>query len=642
MCGIAGIVRQEGITERDQTAVRRMVAAMVHRGPDDEGFSFGSQAAIGMRRLAIIDVPGGHQPIANEDGSVSVVFNGEIYNHRQLRERLDATGRHRFKTSSDTEVLVHLYEDMGRDLLDLLEGMFAFCIVDTRNGTALLARDRFGEKPLFFSVNSQGFAFSSELPALLEAPWVSRRANLDSLRHYLASGFVRGPATAFQDIRELEPGSWMEIGRGRLSSGTFGATPAPRGTTFADEIEAAEALQGTILQAIRRQMAADVPVGAFLSGGIDSSTVVAAMQRVHSQPVRTFTARFEHTLYDESPVAREVARHLGTEHHEIVITNGGFEEEDLRRVVRHVGQPFSDSSAIPTYHVCRQIRENVKVCLSGDGGDEMFAGYPLFQWLLRVDDIAARLPAGLARECARFLRQLASLPGADRWRPLRRLWRGLEVAALPARARLSHASRLFQDDELDAVCRPELAKRVTASSPAAAPHAYETGASRLRELMQERIEGSLRDDMLVKVDRMSMAASLEVRAPMLDAGMVDFASRLPDHWLIRGGVGKHILREAVRGWLPDIVFSHPKSGFSIPLHMFQNAAYEAACRDLLLSDRVPIVRDLLDSDATRTIVARGLAQKHDTAERTVYRSSHQLWSLLNLAAWADEFKVVAA
>jgi asparagine synthase (glutamine-hydrolysing) len=640
MCGIAGIVRQEGITEGDQIAVRRMVTSMVHRGPDDEGFCFGSQAAIGMRRLAIIDVPGGHQPIANEDGFVSVVFNGEIYNHRQLRERLDATGRHRFKTSSDTEVLVHLYEDMGRDLLDLLEGMFAFCIVDTRRGTALLARDRFGEKPLFFSVKGQGFAFSSELPALLEAPWVSRRANLDSLRHYLESGFVRGPATAFQDIQELEPGSWMEISQGRLTSGTFGVTAAPRSTTFTDEIEAAEALQGTILRAIRRQMAADVSVGAFLSGGIDSSTVVAAMQRVHSQPVRTFTARFEHSLYDESAVAREVARHLGTEHHEIVITNGGFEEEDLRRVVRHVGQPFSDSSAIPTYHVCRQIRESVKVCLSGDGGDEMFGGYPLFQWLLRVDDVAARVPARLSRECARFLRFFASLPGAGRWYSLRRLWRGLEVAALPPRARLSHASRLFQDNELDAVCRPALAKRVTSST--APPRAYETGASRLRELMQERIEGSLREDMLVKVDRMSMAASLEVRAPMLDAGMADFASRLPDHWLIRDGVGKHILREAVRGWLPEIVFSHPKTGFSIPLHMFQNTAYDAACRDLLLSDRVPVVRDLLDGQAMRTIVSRGLAQKQDTAERSVYRSSHQLWSLLNLAAWADEFKVVAA
>jgi asparagine synthase (glutamine-hydrolysing) len=640
MCGIAGIVRREGVTENDRTAVRRMVASLVHRGPDDEGFCFGSGAAIGMRRLAIIDVPGGHQPMTNEDGSVSVVFNGEIYNHPQLRQRLEATGRHTFKTRSDTEVLVHLYEDLGRDLLGALEGMFAFCIVDTRRGTALLARDRFGEKPLFFSAGGHGLAFSSELPALLDAPWVSRRANPGALRHYLETGFVRAPATAFHDIQELEAGSWMEIRDGCISTGSFAVAPARPGPTFTNENEAAEALQATIRQAIRRQMAADVPVGAFLSGGIDSSTVVAAMQREHSQPIRTFTARFEDALYDESPVARAVAKHLGTEHHEIVITNGGFEEDDLRRVVRHVGQPFSDSSAIPTFHVCRQIRESVKVCLSGDGGDEVFAGYPLFQWLLRVDDVAARVPAGVARECARFVRHLASMPGADRWRPLRRLWRGLEVAAVPARARLSHASRLFQDDELDAICRPAFGRRQ--AEAAARPHAYQSGASRLRDLMRQRIEGSLREDMLVKVDRMSMAASLEVRAPMLDAGLVDFASRLPDNWLIRGGVGKHILREAVRGWLPAVVFNHPKTGFSIPLHMFQNATYESTCRDLLLSDRVPLIGELFDPRATSTIVARGLAQKHDTAERSVYRSSHQLWSLLNLAAWADEFKVQAA
>jgi len=640
MCGIAGIVRAEGITDLDRSVVRGMVASLVHRGPDDEGFCFGAEAAVGMRRLAIIDVPGGHQPMANEDGSIWVVFNGEIYNHRQLRERLEATGQHTFKTHSDTEVLVHLYEDLGRGLLGLLEGMFAFCVVDTRRRTALLVRDRFGEKPLFYSINASGFAFSSELACLLKVPWVSRCSNAAALWRYLESGFVRAPATAFRDIRELEAGTWIEVREGLLTSGTFSPAAADRQPDFSDEAEASQALQSMIQQSVRRQMAADVPVGAFLSGGIDSSTIVAAMQRESSCPVRTFTARFEHALYDESPVARAVARHLGTDHHEIVITNGGFQEDDLLRVVRHVGQPFSDSSAIPTYHVCRQIRESVKVCLSGDGGDEVFAGYPLFQWLLRVDEVANRLPAPLARAGARFFRDLASLPGAAGWHQLRRVWRGLEVAALPVMGRLSHASRLFQDDELEVVCRPEFAVHM-AGARAVTPRANGNDASRLRELMRERVEGSLCEDMLVKVDRMSMAASLEVRTPMLDAGMVSFASSLPDNWLIRGGVGKHILRRAVRGWLPDVVFDHPKTGFSIPLHMFQNANYASTCRDLLLSDRIPLVREFLDPDATAAVVARGLGQKHDSAERSVYRSSHQLWALLNLAAWADEFKVTA-
>jgi asparagine synthase (glutamine-hydrolysing) len=638
MCGIAGIVRHDGVSERDRDAVRLMVRSLTHRGPDDEGFWFGQEAAVGMRRLAIIDVPAGHQPMSSEDESIWVVFNGEIYNHELLRRRLEATGRHRFRTRSDTEVLVHLYEDAGRDLLRLLEGMFAFCIIDTRRKTALLARDRFGEKPLFYSASDRGFAFNSELAGLLEAPWISRQSNHDALRCYLETGFVRAPATAFRDIQDLLPGHWLEVRDGHVTSGLFEPESESGTPAFADDVEPAEALRTTIQRAVRRQMVADVPVGAFLSGGIDSSTVVAAMQRESPRPVKTFTARFEHAPYDESPVAREVARHLGTEHIEIVISNGGFEEEDLRRVVRHVGQPFSDSSAIPTYHVCRQIRKCVSVCLSGDGGDEVFAGYPLFQWLLRVDALAERLPAAITAPASRLFQQIASLPGADRLRPLRRVWRAMEVAAVPSRTRLSQISRLFNDQDLDTLCRPALRPRGPQAKKADLRRTREQ-ASRLRELMRERVEGSLREDMLVKVDRMSMAASLEVRAPMLDAGIVAFAARLPDRSLIRNGVGKYALREAARDWLPRVVFDHPKTGFSIPLHMFQNATYESACRDLLLSDRVPVVRELFDKPAVAAVVARGLTQKRDTAQRSVYRSSHQLWALLNLAAWADEFRV---
>jgi asparagine synthase (glutamine-hydrolysing) len=635
MCGIAGGWALGGKAPT-RTEIEGMLDAMVHRGPDDAGWEEFGDGAIGMRRLSIIDIAGGHQPICNEDGAVCVVLNGEIYNYLDLRREIQESCRHELRTRSDTEVLVHLYEDSGPEMVSRLAGMFAFAIVDRTRRRLFLARDRFGEKPLFYTLAGGVLWFASELGALLRAPDVSRRADVPSLLRYLEEGLVPGPRTAFQGITELSPGHSLivEDGRVRIAEWPPQAVAEPLPSRLE---EAAEQLRETLLAAVRRQMIADVPVGAFLSGGIDSSSVVAAMRRVSNAPVKTFTARFEHAPYDESPIAREVAAHLGTDHHEIFVPNRGFDSEDLFRIVRHVGQPFADSSAIPTHFVSREIRRHVKVCLSGDGGDEMFGGYPLFQWILKCDRLATVIPRPLLRAGASAIRAI-STAGGVRAHWLRRAWRAADAAAHPPAERARAVSRLFMDSELKQLLRAGLpgddvsTRSATARRPAGA-------TTRLRELMQARTEGSLRHDMLVKVDRMSMAASLEVRAPMLDVSVAAFAARLPDDLLIRDGVGKYILREAARPWLPAVVFDHPKTGFSIPLHMFQNAAYESTCGDLLLSGRVPLVREMFDGDAVAGIVKRGLQQKTDTGARSVYRSSHQLWALLNLAAWADEFKV---
>ena len=614
-----------------------MIADMSHRGPDDSGVGVWGSAALGMCRLSIIDLSGGHQPLSNEDGTIWIVLNGEVYNYRELRLSLEQTGRHVFRTESDTEVLVHLYEEEGLDMFRQMRGMFAVGLVDLRHSRLLLARDKFGEKPLFYSVAGGVLWFASEIGALLRAPGVSRRANPAALRSFLEGGFVSGSATAFDGVVELPPGCWLDARDGHVETGRWDRPVAAPLDPRADESEIAEELRQTLLRTVRRQLVADVPVGAFLSGGIDSSSVVAAMTRVTARPVKTFTARFEHAPYDESPVAREVARHLGTDHHEIYVPNRGFQFEDLRRVVRHVGQPFSDSSALPTYFVCREIRRHVKVCLSGDGGDETFAGYPLFSWVLRCDRLAAVLPNRVLRVLSSSIRAASGSRLGSRIPSLRSLWRATDAAAVPPGSRLQMISRLFSDDELDSLLRG----RLRFPGPRHVDEFEDGTGSRLRYLMALRTHGSLSHDMLVKVDRMSMAASLEVRAPMLDADLASFAASLPDGLLLRRGVGKYILRRAVRDWLPAAVFQHPKTGFSIPLHMYQNEAYRSAARDLLLSNRIPLVKEFFDAGFLAGLVSRGLTQTHDTAERSVYRSSHQLWAVMTLAAWADEFRVAS-
>ena len=636
MCGISGACLTAPLPDLERR-VARMNALLAHRGPDSAGqFSRGG-VTIAMRRLAIIDLVSGDQPVTSEDRNVAAVLNGEIYNFRELTEELEASGC-RFRTKSDTEVLVHGYRTWGAQLCEKLKGMFAFAVFDVPANRVLIARDRFGEKPLFFHERDGGLVFASEIRALMEWPGIGRRLDHEAFGYFLRLGFAPSPLTLFADVRELPPGSMLVWEGGRVSQRRYyrpdyTPDPAPGG-----HAEAVEAVRAALDGAVRRQMVSDVPIGAFLSGGVDSSAVVAMLQRASARPVKTFTVRFEEASYDESPIAREVARHLGTEHTEITVANAGFQPDDLWRIVEHVGQPFPDSSAIPTYVISREVRRHVKVCLTGDGGDEMFAGYPVFQWAASVDRLGA-IPAPLLRAARAVAAAAAPLPGLGSLPALRQAVRGLEAAAQPPGLRLATVMSLFLPGEIECVVGPgDVLDTATGRLELfSALPAEATGWSPLRKRMYTLLTQGLPQDMLVKTDRMSMACSLELRAPMLDPDLAALTMRLPDDELIDGGIQKRVLREAVRPFLPESVFSHPKRGFSIPLHKFQNEAYREAAYDLLSGSDGPM--GLLAPGAAAACLKRGLTRKKDRADVSVYRASHQLWALMQVAAWSRRFHV---
>ena len=615
-----------------------MNAALFHRGPDDGGQFDDETCSIAMRRLSIIDLATGHQPINNEDSSLTIVFNGEIYNFHTLRKQLEKNGHHDFRTQTDTEVILHLYEDRGSETPKLLHGMFAFCIYDRRNKTMFLARDRFGEKPLYYSIQGEALAFSSELDSILCWTRIPRRVNYEALYYLLHLGYIPSPLTMFEGVKQLPAGHWMHWGREHLRIESFYEPVYEPDPYLKDKRAAVEALRETLIRTVSNQMVADVPVGAFLSGGIDSSTIVAAMQHISSRQVKTFCVRFEHAPYDESPIARSVAAHLGTDHHEIVIRNKGFDDEDLWRIVRHFGQPFPDSSAIPMHFVSREIRQNVTVALGGDGGDEIFAGYKFFRNALSIDRLAL-LPRPLLTVGSRTLDFASKIPFVQKLSTFPIASRAAQIARLSGNLRPAMIENLFDLDDLRPIVSPILQRRwekvsdtVTQEILASVKH-----VSRLRQLMHYRMKYSLAEDMLAKVDRMSMAASLEVRSPLLSPDVTDLAMRLPNSLLIKNGVLKFILREVGRPWLPEIVYSHPKTGFTIPLHMFRNKKFSRLCMRYLPENKSPIITELFDRDALIAMIAR--YEQFVSTAMPVDRASLQLWGLLQLGAWADHYAV---
>jgi asparagine synthase (glutamine-hydrolysing) len=639
MCGICGITSAAPRYSL-ASAVATMNAALSHRGPDDGGQFDDDTCSIAMRRLSIIDLATGHQPIDNEDKTLTIVFNGEIYNFAALRNELEKAGRHKFRTQTDTEVILHLYEDRRAETPSLLHGMFAFCVYNRREKTMFLARDRFGEKPLYYSIQNEALAFSSEIDSLLRWSEIPRRLDYEALYYLLHLGYIPAPLTLFEGVRQLPAGHWMRWGGGRLTVESFYEPVYGPDPYLQDEHAALEALRETLIRAVSDQMVADVPLGAFLSGGIDSSTVVAAMQQSASRPVKTFTARFEYAPYDESPIARAVAEHLGTDHHEVMVTNQSFDDEDLWRIIRHFGQPFLDSSAIPTYFVSREIRQHVTVALSGDGGDEIFAGYTFFQNALSIDRLAS-LPGPLLTAGGWALDLASKLPFVQKLSALRIARRAAQIARLPGNLRPGVIEDLFDLDELPRMVSPLLQCHWGDVSDTMTRKILDSVgyASRLRQLMHYRMKYSLAEDMLAKVDRMSMANSLEVRAPLLSAEVTDLAMRLPSKMLMRGGVKKFILREIGRPWLPSVVYSHPKAGFSIPLHMFQNENYNRLCTQYLIDNKTSIITELFDHDALMEVMARGVLGQVTGASMSVSRTSHQLWALLQIGAWAHYYGV---
>lgn len=621
MCGIVGFLGQ------NERVLQRMVDALQHRGPDGEGVYSDALFSMGMRRLAIIDLDGGMQPIWNETGDLGLICNGEIYNYLELRAELKKKN-HIFKTNSDAEVILHLYEEYGADALMRLKGMFAFCIYDQKSGNLFLARDRFGEKPLFYCQKDQQFVFSSEMAALLEHPDIERRLNQNALPDFLEMGWVPEPHTLLQHVYSLPPGHYLEYENGQLSTTAWFSPGAPQPIIQWNEQEAVAQFQEVFFGAVERQLRSDVPVGVLLSGGLDSSSVVAAMCEMSDQPVHTFHVRFEEEKYNESPVAAAVARHFGTHHQEITLKNKGFEEATFQTLLERVGLPFCDAAIIPLHLICQEVQKEAKVLFTGDGGDELLGGYAYF---LRGQRI------GAARKWPRPLLQLlkGGVQVLSGWLPEERARlanKGLEAALATEESFFRSYFGLFSQTEVAQLLR----KPLELSSPLLTDD-IQTAPSFLRKMMAFSTKYPLALDMLVKTDRASMANSVETRTPFLDPEVYQFAASLPDNFLIREGKGKWILREMMKDRLPKAVLAHPKTGFTVPLHTFFNREFESFVRRTIHADHP--LSELIDIREVERYIEQGLHQKTDTATVSVFRATAQLWLLVQLFAWMKRFNV---
>lgn len=640
MCGITGIIAKKERLATDAVAtVAQMNAAIQHRGPDEAGFYNDEQCALAMRRLSIIDLEGGLQPIWNESRDVLVFLNGEIYNYRELKQQLEKRG-HVFRTSSDTEVLVHLYEEYGESMLAHLKGMFAFCLFDRTHSKFLIGRDRFGEKPLYYCDSDAAFSFSSELGSLLQNKSIDRVLDREALQYYLRTSLIPEALTLFQGIKPLPPGHFIRIEQGTVSMEKYFSIDYRINHDIKTMEDATDFIRPRLLHAIKSQSVSDVPIGAFLSGGIDSSTVVALLQQQSKSPIQTFNVRFEDTEFDESLIAREVAKHCGTDHHELSIPNAEFSESLFWEIINRVGQPFRDSSAIPTYYIAKKIREHVKVALSGDGGDELFGGYSIFHWyqkIMKLKQVPATVRA-MAGGTTGVIQEVGLFQKASK---IRQIDRALKTASLPDDEIPIALNELFTESEIQALVPGNASSWL--GEPYALLKQYPKEAavwSPLRKIMHYRTSHTLTANMLVKVDRMSMANSLEVRAPFLDADLFEASAQLPDQFLMQGDVGKRVIRSMMKNDLPESVFNHPKQGFNIPLHKYQNEAFRNLASRLLFDENP--WPELFDKKQLEHIYKQGLEQKQDSSTMSVFRASHQLWMIMQLLGWAERFSVKLA
>ncbi len=622
MCGIAGFAFTDPRHPVDRELLSRMTDVLRHRGPDADGFHLGPGVGLGHRRLSIIDLATGDQPIYNETRSVAVVFNGEIYNFPELVRELEARG-HTFETRSDTETIVHAYEEFGLEFLKRLRGMFAFALWDESHRRLVLGRDRAGKKPLYYHADGERLVFASEIKALLQDPSIKRRVSPEGLSDYFTFGVIPAPGTVFQDIQQIPPGHLLvwERGRARLHE-YWDVVFDPTAPTSPGA--ASEAFSALFDEAVRMRMIADVPLGAFLSGGVDSSAVVASMARQSARPVITTSVGFAERTHSELEYARVVAKALGTEHHEILVTPDAI--SDLPRLVWHLDQPFADSSALPTYYVSRAARERVTVALSGDGGDELFAGYQRRYGVHRVEQRLRRLIPGPVRRGV--LAPLARLyPRSDLIpRPLRLKLVLSNLGQSFERAYFNDMS-LFLDEEKRALCTPELLAQARHHDPLAgfARHFERVrGADPLSRILYVDFKTWLANDILVKVDRMSMACSLEVRAPLLDHKLIEFAASLSPELKYRGPVSKYLLKRHLERRLPGTAVHRRKQGFSLPLAAWLRGELRDLAHDLLLSPRAA-QRGYLRAETVRRIW-----QSHQRGTRD---HSAQIWALMALERW---------
>jgi asparagine synthase (glutamine-hydrolysing) len=623
MCGIAGFVDSTDTTapftlDEGRALVHQMCDVIRHRGPDDEGVWVDRGIGLGMRRLSIIDLSTGHQPIHNEDRSIWIVFNGEIYNFQALRAELEGCG-HRFYTASDTEVIVHAYEQWGRDAIRRLRGMFGLALWDARLKTLLLARDRIGIKPLHFAAIDGRLYFASEIKSLLCAPDLPRDLDLEALDHYLSFLYTPRDGSIFRHVRKLPPGHLLTWRDGAVQIEQYWQMPAAE--TFAGtEADAIEALRGVLADAVRAHLVSDVPLGAFLSGGVDSSLVVGLMAETSGARVKTFSIGFDEPAFDEVEHARRVAEHFGTEHFEFVVKPDAVGIID--RLVAHFDEPFGDPSAIPTWYVSEMARRHVTVVLSGDGGDELFGGYDRYVPDPRV--------AAFDRYSPRVVRRAAAVAAA-------RLPHGargknfLRHVTRDEQGRYLDAVGFFTPDEKPVLLSHDVRQHIAGPSPEArlARH-FERYAALpwASQMMRFDAETYLPEDVLTKVDRMSMAHSLESRVPLLDNEVLQAAAALPAAFKIKDGRRKHILKEVASTLVPRQILDRRKQGFGVPLGVWFRGDLRELTHDLLLSPRARQRGYFVPSTIER-IVGEHVAGTRDHGFR--------LWQLLMFEVWHRHF-----
>jgi asparagine synthase (glutamine-hydrolysing) len=624
MCGIVGIVRNDGKSV-DQALLSRMCTSISHRGPDDDGFYFNGPAGLGMRRLSIIDVAGGHQPIHNQDRTAWIVYNGEIYNYLELREKLEKAG-HTFYTNSDTEAIIHAYDEYGADCPKHLRGMFAFAIWDERTQELFLARDRVGKKPLLYAQVNGQLVFGSEFVALLQHPDVSREVDPHALDQYLTFMCVPAPLTAYKSIRKLEPGHTLRWRKGEIKTERYWLPDFSHKLKISEE-EASERTIAILRDAVRVRLMSEVPLGAFLSGGIDSSAVVALMSEESTERVKTFSIGFEEQDFSELHHAKRVAEHIGADHHEFIVKPDALEV--LPILVDHYGEPYADSSAVPTYYVSRETRKHVTVALNGDGGDETFAGYeryiaialtekyrkvpPLLRESL-IKQAVNLIPSSTTKKTkvgdAKRLLNAVSLPKLNRYMQ----W--ISAFNVQAKERLYSDSFRIETEESDVinVLKPWFSQG--------------NGHSILDTVLLTDLMTYLPNDLLVKVDIASMAVSLEARSPFLDHHVIEFAASLPPEMKLRRFTTKYLLKRVLKQLLPKENLERRKMGFGVPIGHWFRGKMQPFLREVLLSEKA-LRRQMFKRESVERLI-----DEHTRGERDY---AHQLWTLLMLELWFQRF-----
>jgi asparagine synthase (glutamine-hydrolysing) len=625
MCGICGVVYSDREQKVEQNKFQKMCDVITHRGPDDEGFYVNQHVGLGMRRLSIIDLSTGKQPISNENGQIWIVFNGEIYNHRDLRAELESKG-HQFKTKTDTEAIVHAYEEYGDSCVQKLNGMFAFAIWDNCNHTLFLARDRIGIKPLYYFFDRNRLIFGSEIKSILQAGDIPKRIDLQALDHFLTFEFIPAPLSIFQDIKKLPPGHTLKLKNNEI--GVHSYWDVGLESNGANPTEIKRNLRDLLQDAVKIRLMSDVPLGAFLSGGVDSSIIVALMAQVMEEPVKTFSIGFEDSTYNELKYARIIAEKFNTEHHEFIIKPDAVELAD--NLVKFLDEPFGDFSIFPTYLVSKIAREYVTVVLSGDGGDELFAGYDSYI----ADKIAKKYYNRLPRQFRNgFLTKFLDVipPSSKKKGLINRAKRFVEGMKLPDDLHHTRWMVFLQQEEKKLLYNNDIKSGMKEFDPFKFTRSYFANVAynrndEINKQMYVDLKMYLVDNILVKVDRMSMATSLEARVPYLDYRFVEFAATIPGEYKMQGLKTKVILKQAMEKLLPDEILYRGKEGFSIPIKNWLKKELKPLMTDTLAPEKLKR-EGFFNSDYVQKLVKQHL--------KGVENHSHRLWALIIFGRWYD-------